>query len=50
MCGDAKKVECPKCHTAAVHPAAVRQSPGLPGIVDVGWMCKSCGHEWGFEI
>jgi hypothetical protein len=22
----------------------------VPGVVDVGWRCPSCGHEWGFEV
>jgi len=45
---------CPKCGAAGEHDAAVKQYEatvwGAPAhIIDVGWACWSCGHEWGFE-
>lgn len=54
-----KRVErahaCPSCEHVAVHPPAVRQGiavlHGLEiGVVDIGWECKECGTEWGFEM
>ena len=45
---------CPKCGTVAVHHAAIRQGKGYVGdvrvsVVEFGWECVKCGHEWGFE-
>jgi len=46
---------CPSCAAEGKwygeHETAVRnyQSPSQT-IVDVGWRCWNCGHEWGFEV
>lgn len=42
------RVQCPKCGSLAEHPTEVKQPGG--GIIDVGWKCVNCGHEWGFEV
>ncbi len=47
-------VTCPKCHKKGPNHAAFRQGPGVidgveQHIVDIGYRCTSCGHEWGFE-
>ncbi len=42
-------VKCPNCGESEIG-TAVRQYPGLPGVVDVGWKCYTCDHEWGFEL
>ena len=46
---------CPKCGAKGEvwegeHETIVRQSEseGI-NIVDVGWRCGKCKHEWGFE-
>jgi hypothetical protein len=46
---------CPECGYIAVHNVAVRSGKRVVykmsvGVVDVGWHCKKCGHEWGFEV
>ena len=46
---------CPKCGAHGEHPPAVRQGVadwhGVSiGIIDFGWRCFDCKHEWGFEI
>lgn len=32
------------------HEASFRTDPRYPGIVDCGWRCINCSHEWGFEV
>lgn len=46
---------CPSCGAEGKaykgeHETAVRNSTvnGI-AVVDVGWRCWQCGHEWGFE-
>jgi hypothetical protein len=40
--------QCPKCW--AWNPVdAVRQYRIYPGIKDLGWRCRACEWEWGFE-
>lgn len=48
---------CPSCGTVAVHPPGVRSGKRFDaelgrevGVVDIGWACRACGHEWGFEV
>lgn len=46
---------CPECGFVDQHPASVRQGTGsyaglVANIIDVGWRCRQCGHEWGFEV
>jgi len=47
--------KCPECGAEGKyhgeHETAVRNHK-LHGqsIVDVGWRCWNCGHEWGFEV
>lgn len=47
--------KCPKCGAEGdvyqgEHETAVRQKEvGGVLIVNVGWRCGKCGHEWGFE-
>ena len=46
--------KCPKCGAEGKyhgeHVAAVRQiKVGKTSVVNVGWRCWNCGHEWGFE-
>lgn len=45
-----KLVTCPKCGVSDEHPPAFRQhaTEGIL-VVECGWRCNSCGHEWGFE-
>lgn len=44
-------VGCPRCGmVSGDHPAAVRTYKGRPGVVDVGWSCRGCEYEWGFEL
>ena len=46
---------CPECGAKGEvwdgeHETTTRQSDtGNFHIVDVGWKCGKCGHEWGFE-
>ena len=52
--------KCPNCgaeggyngeHEAAVRNIEVGRVEGIKrNMVDVGWRCWSCGHEWGFEL
>ncbi len=42
------KVTCPKCQGNMIGTAC-RQYADLPGVVDVGYKCMNCDHEWGFE-
>lgn len=28
----------------------VRSHPSVKGVLDFGWRCGRCGHEYGFEI
>lgn len=50
-----KGKKCPNCGAEGKyqgeHEAAARnyQIAGQT-VVDVGWRCWKCGHEWGFEI
>jgi hypothetical protein len=45
---------CPKCGAKSEydnHPTAIRLAgEGNIRIVDVGWRCSQCRHEWGFEL
>lgn len=46
--------KCPKCGAVGryhgEHYAAFRQmKAGKISVVNVGWRCWNCGHEWGFE-
>jgi len=46
--------KCPKCGAEGKHHgehyAAVRQiKVGKISVVNVGWGCWNCGHEWGFD-
>jgi len=47
--------KCPQCGAEGKHDGehqtAVRNYK-LPSqtIVDIGWRCWNCGHEWGFEV
>ena len=37
-------------HETAVRNFEAGRVEGIKrNIVDVGWRCWSCGHEWGFE-
>ena len=48
---------CPKCGSedigTAVRNTTLKLYVGSTltdlTIVDIGWRCKRCGHEWGFE-
>jgi len=41
---------CPKCGSAD-HWSKIRQYlPELPGLADVGWKCRRCHFEFGFEL
>jgi len=54
--------KCPKCGAEGKayhgeHETAVRNVKlprptifGSTTVVDVGWRCWNCGHEWGFEL
>lgn len=54
--------KCPNCgaegkwhgehETAVRNFEAGRVKPEMIklNIVDVGWRCWNCGHEWGFEV
>lgn len=42
-----KDPDCPECGAAGPHETAVRSGEGL---VDIGWRCRACGHEFGFEM
>lgn len=42
------EVICPECQCTTIGTAC-RQYAGMPGVVDVGYKCVKCGHEWGFE-
>ena len=54
--------KCPQCGAEGKcqgeHETAVRNHQIYPAgrdfeprtIVDVGWRCWNCGHEWGFEL
>lgn len=45
-----KQPKCPGCGDPGPHEAAVRSGKVKDmGVVDVGWRCRKCGHEWGFE-
>jgi hypothetical protein len=39
-----------KVDYADVYPALRFKRGTVTGIADVGWECRSCGHEWGFEV
>lgn len=46
--------KCPKCGAEGKyhgeHYAAFRQiKSGKITVVNVGWRCWNCGHEWGFQ-
>ncbi len=46
--------KCPDCGAEGKyhgeHVAAVKQvKVGKRSVVNAGWGCWSCGHEWGFE-
>ena len=43
------KIVCPMCSSIKT-TTSVRQYPDMPNVVDVGWKCLKCGHEWGFEV
>ena len=44
------KVEtCPKCGYRGEMDTKVRQYPGKPSVVDIGFGCPNCGEQWGFE-
>jgi len=45
---------CPVCRVAGEQDVAVRQGPGVlfdfpAWLVNMGFKCRVCGHEWGFE-
>lgn len=52
--------KCPQCgaegdwygeHEAVVRNIEVGRVNDIKrNIVDVGWRCWNCGHEWGFEL
>ncbi len=52
--------KCPQCgaggrwygeHEAVVRNIEVGRVEGIKrNMVDVGWRCWNCGHEWGFEL
>jgi ribosomal protein S27AE len=51
----AEEKVCPNCGLLTDHPPAVRQATvewkdTTFGLIDVGWYCKRCGHQWGFEV
>lgn len=48
MTEDSDPTACPECGNDII-TTAVRQYNGRPGVVDVGWKCLTCGHQWGFE-
>ena len=51
MNDDPERRPCPKCGAPAPHGAAVRQrSMSGWNLVDMGFECRACGHEWGFEV
>jgi PHP family Zn ribbon phosphoesterase len=47
---------CPNCGAKGKawqgeHATCARHcDTGKVNIVDVGWKCYECGHEWGFEF
>ena len=51
LLNEAKRRRCPSCGCLGPHEAAVR-SRTVKGVslVDVGWCCRKCGNEWGFEV
>ena len=50
-----QQINCPKCGKL-VYPNAVtkqgsaRMFENIVNIIDVGYGCPECGHEWGYEI
>jgi len=48
---ETKKPQCPRCGVIhETHETLARTDPRYPGIIDVGWRCINCSHEWGFEV
>lgn len=44
-------VKCPRCGLVAEHETCLRQGKiGDKTVVDVGWKCRRCGCEWGFDL
>lgn len=43
-----ERKKCPACGSKLT-TTAVRKYPDMPGLVDVGWKCIKCNHEWGYE-
>lgn len=43
---------CPKCGLAGPHDLTTRAAKVDDGVylLDVGWRCRGCGHEWGYRI
>ena len=41
---------CPHCQAEGQGVTLPRSHPSVPGVIDVGWRCGRCGHEYGFEI
>ena len=50
MVEQGKEPGCPGCGDPGPHETAVRSGKvGGVTLADVGWRCRKCGHEWGFE-
>lgn len=53
---EVERVVCPHCGKKVHNVAAVRQglvpsdSFGEVNIIEIGFECPECGHEWGFEV
>ena len=44
-------VICPKCRRRVLNEASVRQGTVHgANIIDIGFKCPKCRHEWGFEV
>lgn len=44
-------VMCPRCKRRVLNQASVRQGMVRgANIIDIGYECPKCRHEWGFEV
>lgn len=39
-----------KADMADIQPHYELERGWTVGVIDVGWRCKGCGFEWGFEL
>jgi transposase-like protein len=41
--------KCPKCGSADLWDK-IRSYDELKGVIDMGWKCRRCHYEFGFEL